>query len=334
MFVIKNYKVIAKSKTKYLSFPDIIGSKQDKNKFFLVYRSGQGHHPTSSYLHFLISEDKGNSWSEKYVFPLSFKKNNQVWNCPRLSYLPDNSLNIFCDTKTSVIERSAEFRIWQLKSYNDGKEFKTRLTEMRGMVPDKIIKFKDKLYCANHTHDYIGSLTQLINYSTDKGKTWYGCTVLARNKDNAFCEASLVNYNDQYLIAYLRDNMSYAPPRNIYKYISSDGINWFPKGKLPIQGHRPTALLEKENWGRKRLILSFRNTKKYGISVLSATLNRQKIEKNIELINIEEEKEENLFHCGYTGMVKTSENKYLLVYYIQGERKLPLIKSVFLEWKN
>ena len=50
------------------------------------------------------------------------------------------------------------------------------------------------------------------------------------------------------------------------------------------------------------------------------------------IIQVENEEQENLYHCGYTGLCKTDkENQYLLVYYIKNDNKFPIIKSCLID---
>jgi hypothetical protein len=329
MFKIKEYKTVVKKEKLYISFPDVIQSKKNKKTFFMAYRSsGQGHHPLVSDLHFLISEDKCQTWNEQFRCELSLEQHGMVWNCPRLSYIGD-VLNIVCDTKSGTNELVAKFKILIIKSYNHGKSFLSPYeTEMTGMVPDHVIEFKRNLYCASHIRDNAHkTLTQLVSCSKDKGLTWFDHSIIARSRFNAFCEGSIINYKNKYLMCYLRDNI--RGPRHIYKYMSYDGINWDKKGKLSVYGHRPTALLCKE---KDRLFISYRNTKDVGVSLLSCNLTNKGQETNIEVINIDEEIEENKFHCGYTGFTRIDANNYYLTYYIKKGAKNPYIKGCFLEW--
>ena len=332
---IQDYQIIAEDEKKYLSFPDIIQSVYNSDKFFIVYREADYHHPTYSSLHFLKSTDKGLTWKCSKKWKLSMKENGYVWNCPRLCYLPDGSLNIVCDTKSSRDERTAEFKIFILKSFNDGTTFeKVCKTEMRGMVPDKIISFKKNLFCANHVVDLENeTLTQLVNGSRDGGKTWYDCHIVARNKQYRFCEASVINFKNKYLLAYLRDNRydlsaeGKMIPRFIQKFASKDGIHWRPWGSFHIYGHRITCLYEDN-----RLFASLRNTKHIGITLVTAELDDIAQEKKKSFIQIEDESYDNLFHCGYTGLVK-NENELMVVYYIKKDKPNPFIKLCRLTYK-
>ena len=150
MFYAKNFKVVVQDNL-YLSFPDIIQGKVDKNEFFIVYRSADQHLPSLSTIHLIHSKNSGVSWKKIYSKTLTLKDDGKAWNCPRLSYFPDGSLNIICDTKTNIRETTSKLNISIIKSYDNGKTWKEPFkTEIDGMVPDRVIKFKDKLFCANH----------------------------------------------------------------------------------------------------------------------------------------------------------------------------------------
>jgi len=347
MFNIKSYKTIAKRKNLYLSFPDIIQSRHNKSKFFLVYRSADNHHPTYSSLHLLSSENEGNTWKKVNRFDLTMRRNGRVWNCPRFSYFPDGSLNIICDTKDSTSEKEAEFKIYILKTFDEWMNYSIQNTGMRGMVPDRVIKFKNNLYCANHIVDNQNkTLTQLINHSTDNGKTWYDCNILARSPQVQPCEASLVSFFNQYLIAYIRNNKrSYVinedggiEPQKILKYITEDGINWWPCISPKIYGHRITANFyhpKKYPTSEDILLMSYRNTLEKCISVSSMKIDsRGEGESEIETIKIDDTAG-SIYHCGYTGLAKCDSGDYLVAYYLQEDKmKKPFIKLCKFEHKN
>ena len=248
MFYVEKTRIIARKNNSYLSFPDVIKSKKDPNKLFLVYREGNSHHPTWSKLVFLVSKDNGETWKKKKEFNLDIERNGCVWNCPRLSYIK-NELCIICDTKSGVVEKRAIFSTYIIKSKTEGTFWDYIETPFPDMVPDKIIKFKNKLLCANHKIKSIkNDLIQLVSWSRDKGRTWYDCNVIADDDERRYCEASLVNIDDKYLIAYLRDNSGHR--RNIYYTKSEDGIYWDePKRLKEVIGQRAKKLvLENYTW--------------------------------------------------------------------------------------
>ena len=327
MFRVEKSLIIEKNSKRYLSFPDIIKDPNEDNKFFLVYREGNSHHPTWSKLILKVSYDSGETWNTQHEFPLRIKKNDYVWNCPRLSYI-DNKLYVTCDQKSGIFERRAHFKIVNLIS-EKGYFFKTHETEMPGMVPDKIIEFKDKFVCANHRiKDINNNLIQLISWSRDRGKTWYDTNIMADHSITQFCEASVVNMGD-YLIAYLRDNSGHS--RNIYTVTSTDGIHWTTPNRISILGQRVTAIRE-----GNIVIGSYRNTCRISEEIDDIKCKMSIFEHNIDsneikVSHIDSEYLENQYHFGYSGITKVKNNQYLVTYYIKQDETNPFIKLAFIE---
>ncbi len=331
---------IAKDSKNYLSFPDIVKSPKKDGRFFLAYREGNGHHPTWSKIILMKSEDYGKTWEIQQEFSLTIKKDNYVWNCPRLSYV-DDVLYITCDQKSGVFEGSAHFRTVHITSTTEGEFFRYQPTAMPGMVPDKIIEFKGKLFCANHkiksnNNSYTGiGLVQLISWSRDKGKTWYDTNIMADSDKEKYCEASVVHIGD-YLIAYLRENSGHK--KNIYTVTSNDGIYWTKPKKLPIFGQRVTAIKDDNT-----VLGAYRNSEikgdkekgRYRFGEISkkekchVSIFEHNVENNkISVSHIDWEYPDNQYHFGYTGIAKVGffNDKYLVAYYIKQNEKKPYIK--------
>jgi len=322
MFSVVHHKIIRKNHS-YLSFPDIIKSIHHDGKFFIVFRQADSHHPTWSYLILMMSKDNGITWKTINKFPMDLEKDGFVWNCPRLYYnFFDYSLNIVCDIKSNTKESKSAFRILNIKSKDDGKTFRICWTEMPGMVPDRVVYFKGKLYCANHKIKDDGhGLAQLISWSRDGGSTWYDTNLLANDLLHRFCEASIVNIENDHLVAYLRENTGHI--RNIYQSVSTDGISWSLPSAMNVFGQRPSSILYEKNL----TLTAFRNTKEVAISVMCHNLQND----TINISNIDFEKEENLYNFGYTGIAKIDDNRFYVVYYIQNEEEFPFIKLSTIE---
>ena len=336
MLKVLKYKTIAKDKHTYLSFPDIIKSPVKKDRLFLIYREGDSHHPIWSKLILQMSSNNGETWDKVAEFSVSLEHHGCVWNCPRLSYI-DNNLHIICDQKSSTQERTAMFKTVILVSMDEGISFHAKETPLPGMVPDKIISFKNKLFCANHkVKSSKNDLIQLVSWSRDNGKTWYDTNIMAHSLDKQFCEASVVSTGDR-LISYLRDNSGHQ--RNIYTVTSEDGIHWSKPKKLPIFGQRVTALKDED---RDRYVIgAFRNTYIPNIYPFEYELESPKLEVSafehnldndkIEVSKIDWEHPENQYHYGYTGIVRTAPNEYIIAYYIRQNRRNPYVKLAFVE---
>jgi hypothetical protein len=321
IFNIKDIITIDQNEEKYLSFPDIIQSIKNPNRLFIIYREGQAHHPTESKLILKKSEDCGKTWEKIKEFPLDLENNGFVWNCPRFSYL-GKTLYIICDAKSSTTERTCNFIIVFFKSKDEGENFICKITPMPGMVPDKIILFKNKYYCANHKiKSEKNDLIQLVSWSKNK-ELWYNTNIVANHEKRQYCEASTVNVNSDYLITYLRDNSSHR--RNIYTTTSEDGINWSEPRKLSIFGQRVTAILDEKDI----TVGTYRNTDTCTVSIFNHNLKRNRI----KTFDIDREYRKNQYHFGYTGLIKI-KNTYLVAYYIKQDEKNPYIKLAFLEKK-
>jgi len=318
--MLKLNKIITVDEDKecYLSFPDIIRSQKEKKTFFLVYRSGNGHHPTISSLILKKSINGGRSWKTIQEVELTLEKHGRVWNCPRLSYIRD-ALYIVCDSKSGTYERQAQFKTMFLVSTDEGETLNILETPIPGMVPDKIIYFKDKYICANHKiKNKKNELIQLVSWSRDT-TMWYDTNIMAHSYEQQFCEASVVNMNDNYLIAYLRDNSGHK--RNIYTVRSLDGISWSDPEKHRIFGQRVTALKHSDN----EIVGAFRNTNNINVSLFIHDLKNN----TMKFINIDEETRLNQYNYGYTGLAD-NDTEYLLPYYIKNDAQNPYIKLAFI----
>lgn len=318
MLKLKEIITIDKDSDFYLSFPDIIKSPKTPNTFFMTYRSGNGHHPTISNLVLKKSTDNGRSWETVQEVGLTLEEHGRVWNCPRLSYI-DNVLYIICDTKSGTYERIAQFKTVFLILDHEGENFEILKTPIPGMVPDKIIPFQGKYYCANHRiKNERNELIQLVSWSKN-GDLWYDTNIMAHSYKRQFCEASVVNMNDEYLIAYLRDNSGHK--RNIYTVRSTNGIEWTEPVKLNIFGQRVTAL----KYNDERVVGAFRNTNNTNVSLFNHNVKTNRI----KFINIDHERQYNQYNYGYTGLADNG-NEYLLPYYIKKHADNPYIKLAFI----
>lgn len=321
MFLVRKKQIVYRDEDLYISFPDIIRSIYDHNKYFLVFREGDGHHPRESRLILMVSHNEGKDWEKVINFPMSIEKNKAVWNCPRLWYSPEGNLSIICDAKTGVWEPTASFRTYiiQTRKEEDMSRPNIMKTEIPGMVPDHVIAFKDKLFCANHKIKSTGDgrdLVQFMSWSRDGGKTWYDTNLLANSNKQRFCEASVVNMGD-YLLAYIRDNTGHK--RYIWTSKSEDGITWSEAKPLyPAVGQRPSAL----KYDDRHTIVAFRNTQMTKISVMVHDVEKDRI----RVCHLDHDYRSNLYNMGYTGIAPVGKGNFLVAYYIQNDSPNPYIK--------
>jgi len=323
MFSKSRSKTVDKQKGKYISFPDVIQSQEDPDTYFLVYREGDRHHPSWSNLVLQKSTNRGSTWKVKKRFRSNFSSEGRVWNCPRFAYI-NNELVIICDTKTSTREATCEWKTYIMEDL-DSMYSSKRLIAFPGMLPDRVVPFKGNLFCANHRHMIHNGrwLIQLINWSRDNGRTWYDSNILAVGEDQKFCEASVVNIEDKYLLAYLRDNSGHI--KNIYTTTSKDGVKWTkPKPLKKIWGQRPTA-----NYVDGKVYCAYRDTNTCGIGIFEHDLDSNETRSFV----VDKEYRDNQYHCGYTGLAPMGNGEFLVAYYIKKTSYSPHIKTAKLTLK-
>ena len=188
------------------------------------------------------------------------------------------------------------------------------------MVHDKIIKFQGRYFCANHkVKNPRNELIQLVSWS-EGGEYWYDTNTIAHSMLQQFCEASIVNMNDEYMIAYLRDNSGHR--RNLYTVKSCNGIEWSVPKKLPIFGQRPTALQYTDSDN----IIAIRNTDNIQVSLY---IHDTKTNDISTALNIEGDYRKNQYNYGYTGLAKNGD-EYLLSYYIKRDAENPYIRLAYI----
>lgn len=321
-FEVENISTISKKRNSYNSFPDIIKDINKESTYYIVYREADSHHPLWSYLVLLESKNNGKTWHPVLRIKKTMFSDGKVFNCPRLYYDLDGSLNIICDFKNSRREFVADFDISIFKLSENKKTYQIINTGMDGMLPDKVIYFWDKLVCANHRHveKGKGNLIQFINWVNTENydkNLWFNRVILAYNENTYFCEASIVSLDNRCLVAYLRDNTDHR--RNLWRCFSSDGIKWSdPQKILNLFGQRPTAIQYNSN----TIIGSFRNTDTCSLSVFVDHLDTEET----EIFDIEKEHPYNQYHFGYSGIAPINDSQFLVVYYYRGDTDLPYIK--------
>ena len=115
---------------------------------------------------------------------------------------------------------------------------------------------------------------------------------------------------------------------------SEDGIHWGDPYKLSIFGQRVTALKDEDR--DFCVVGAYRNTyvphlypseHKLEVSAFEHNLVNDKIEVSI----IDWEHPENQYHFGYTGMVRTSPDEYIIAYYIKQNQRNPFIRLAFVK---
>ena len=129
------------------------------------------------------------------------------------------------------------------KSIDDGKTWKGPLNPSQGIVPDKLLVLKSgRWILSSHFLDIsINKLVQYLWYSDDSGITWSDRITVAKDEKYNLCEASILEVEDNVLIAFLRENSWEG--YDCFKAFSYDGgETWDGVYKIPIPGcHRPVT---------------------------------------------------------------------------------------------
>lgn len=310
-------QIIAYDADVYSAFPDVVFFK---NEFICVYRESDCHHPTTSALIILRSED-GVEWIKELFDTADLAQEGYVFNCPRLSIV-GGRLALVCDTKTSQQESECEWgmRLWWSQDghiwsdvYNMG---------IAGLVPDKIIDCEKRLLMGYHIveQNKRDRLVQMVAASTDDGLTWRDRTTVAVSDKNDFCEGSIVKLDKKKLLCYLRDNRG-PLLRSQFVASADGGLSWSLPSKLDFMGHRIVAAIKEKEPYKGLVVATFRNTFNKNVTLILHNLKRLRT----QMAHLDHESRDSMYDFGYTGWAEDKDGNLLVVYYIQRHRPKPMI---------
>lgn len=232
--------VVSNDKSIYEAWPDIVKTKSGK---LVCVFSECKHHGDRDQARIVYKEslDKGKTWSDKTALTEKSTSDN-YYNCARISKLPDDTLVIIADYVIKNESHNAKTYLW--KSIDDGKTWKGPFdTPSQGIVPDKLLVLKSgRWILSSHFLDIsINKLVQYLWYSDDSGITWSDRITVAKDEKYNLCEASILEVEDNVLVAFLRENSWEG--YDCFKAFSYDGgETWDGVYKIPIPGcHRPVT---------------------------------------------------------------------------------------------
>lgn len=236
--------IISRDDSIYEAWPD--AALAPSGKLVCVF-SECAHHCDRSYTRIMLCEsgDRGRSWSRKRPLTEATRGLPVHWNCARISSLRDGRLAVVVD-KLFAPEMSAapeQCRNYLFFSGDEGASWNGPIeTPALGIVPDKLLELDDGrwiLACHYKEPDF-GFLVQRLWHSDDKGETWRGPVVVAREHGLNLCEASILPVNGA-LVAFLRENSGRG--LDCYKAMSRDrGGSWSRPVPFPLPAcHRPVA---------------------------------------------------------------------------------------------
>lgn len=224
----------------YEAWPDVVQTKS--GKLICVFSECEHHlNRARSRIAICESTDRGRTWSEKkYLTELGTAE--AFFNCARISALQDGRLAIICDKVYGNENEAADIWVWfgdeEGTSWGEPKQF-----PFCGIVPDKFLQLKNgrMIIAAHFFNKETNKLEQYMWYSDDNGETWSERIVIAAHPDYNLCEVSILECEDQTLVAFLRENSGRG--YDIMKVFSHDnGETWSGLCNTSMDaGHRPVA---------------------------------------------------------------------------------------------
>lgn len=200
---------------------------------------------TNSSVVMCTSEDRGRTWSEKRpISELSQKDWN--FNCPSIKRMRDDSLIVLCDRtdRSQGTEYGPNNAIYLWRGNSEGTRWEEAVVlPIGGIVPDRLVELIcGRLIIAAHIKNIeTNRAAQYMWYSDDKGKTWSDRVLIAEDARYSLCEASLLELDDETLVAFMRENSGTG--NDCMKAISYDhGNTWEGVYNVPIPGcHNPVS---------------------------------------------------------------------------------------------
>lgn len=245
--------VVSRDDSIYEAWPDLVLTKGGK---LVCVFSECKHHGDRDQARIVYCEstDRGHTWStKKALTPKGTTKN--YYNCARITRMPDDSLIIIADYVLENENHQSQTFIW--KGDAEGAVWEGPIkTPSIGIVPDKLQVLKNgRWIISSHFLDRsIDKLVQYLWYSDDQGITWSDMITVARDERYNLCEASILEIEENILVAFLRENSWEG--LDCFKAMSYDnGETWDGVYKIPIPGcHRPVTGILQDG----RILMTFR----------------------------------------------------------------------------
>ncbi len=253
---------VSRDESVYEAWPDLAMTKE--GRLVCVFTECAHHLDRSrSRIVYKISDDRGETWSEKYFLTEQTKKDD-YWNNTRIKRLSDGRLVIVCDKSTGegLGDTHPSF-MWFSEdgiSWSEPAEL-----PIQGIVPEfSELQSGRWLVGAHELSAESGKLVQYLIYSDDKGKTWSDRVVVGKDDRFNLCEVSFLEVEPNVIVAFMRENSGLG--YDCKKAISYDGgKSWKGVFDVPIPAcHRPKAGFLQD--GRILLTYRFMQGGKYWMS--------------------------------------------------------------------
>lgn len=310
----------------YEAWPDVVLT--DGGKLICVFSECE-HHKNREGARIMITEslDRGRTWSEK--LPLTEKGHaGEYFNCARISKLGDGSLAIICDKVYGNENKGAE--IWLWRGDAEGREWgEPTVYPFCGIVPDKFLQLgSGRLIIAAHFKSpETGKLEQYLWYSDD-GENWSDRVTVAADERYNLCEVSILEYEDNKLVAYLRENSVKGYP--ILKVLSADGgETWSEIYNTSMDsGHRPVAGFLADG----SIMVTYRYIPSGTQNMFAAFMSRETIEasgrrdQRVRVMPLDYDRNPSP-DIGYTGWVQFEDGEIYVVNYIKDDADKAYIRG-------
>ncbi len=319
--------VVSKDDSVYEAWPDLV--KTNSGKLICVFSECEAHMNREN-ARIMITEsiDRGRTWTPKR--PLTQKgSQDNYFNCARISKLNDGTLAIIADKLSGFDkENTALTYVW----YGDaeGENWsEPAVLPFNGIVPDKLLQLKNgRLIISNHSrNEQNNKLEQHLWYSDD-GEIWSDRITLAADDNYNLCEASILECENNTLVAFLRENSFMGCP--ILKVISHDnGENWSPIYQTGMDcGHRPVSGFLNDG----TVMVTYRYIPKDMHNVFAAFMPKQALEnanrqeQSIRIMPLDYDRNP-MPDIGYTGWTQFEDGEIYVVNYIKDDSNKAQIRG-------
>lgn len=320
--------IVSRDDSIYEAWPDVVLT--NSGKLICVFSECE-HHKNRDNARIMLTEslDRGRTWSKK--IPLTEKGSKKAYfNCARISKLRDGSLAIICDKVFENENRKAEIWLWRGDSEGNNWSEPTVFPEFCGIVPDKLLQLRSGrlIIAAQFKSPVTAKLEQYLWYSDDEGKTWSDRVTVAASEKYNLCEVSILEYEDNKLVAYLRENSFKG--YDILKVLSSNGgETWSEIYNTPMDGgHRPVSGLLQDG----TVMVTYRYIPCGTQNMFAAFLRKDQIEctkrqeQRVRVMPLDYDRNPSP-DIGYTGWVQFDDGEIYVVNYIKDDADKAFIRG-------
>lgn len=282
-------------------------------------RAGAGHIGIEGRLDVILTDDRGETWSE----PIEAADSDWDDRNPSLGRARDGTLVLAYhhqgnyDSNGDYIRGGDRVDTYLKRSTDDGRTwseaYPLSIEGLRGRSPyGRMINVGDELLMNIYGAKMDGTEDEMVSYvvrSADGGRTWHDPTEIAGGMN----ETALVNLPDDSILALLRSDKGHPP--SIYGSRSTDGgYNWTDPVRITEDSEHPAdAVLLSNGW--ILLVYGYRH-EPYGVRGMVTTDQGRSWEKTPEIVF-----EDGLLlgDCGYPSIAVLQGGRILLMYYSAGE---------------